>query len=133
MSMPDDNRPPGPLARIGQSPSAAGLSRVGIAFLTVVLTGLVAWGAHDLDSMLDRINENSKAIIALGDRTTHVEDKADLALTSSKEFRLWTEGRVNDLTAQINANSRQTYDVNAGLTSANNRIHCLENKSRCPP
>lgn len=128
-----DNRPVGPLARIGQSDSAAGLSRLGIALMTAALGGLIAWGSHDLGVMFDRLNENQRAIIAIGDRMTHVEDKADLALTSSKEFRIWTEGRVNDLTSHLNASDRLIDQIDRKQSEASNRVRCLENKTRCPP
>lgn len=141
MAMTDpEAKPNGPLARLGQNDSAAGLSRLGIGILLAALGAIFAWGGHDLGVMFDRLNENQRAIVALGDRTTRVEDAAanardaaTAAQNSSKDFRIWTEGRVNDLTSQINAEGRQIDQVDRSQAETTNRVRCLENRTRCPP
>lgn len=123
----------GPLARIGQNDSFAGITRIGILFLPVLLTGIIGWAASDMKSMLSRIDENQNAIIAIGNRTTRVEDAAALALSSGHEFRTWTEGRVNDLTSGLNADGRLINDIDRKQAETTNRVRCLENRTRCPP
>lgn len=124
-----DSRPTGPLARVGQSDSFAGLTRIGI----LVVGAIITWAGFDFHSALDDIHQNQRAIIALGDRTTHVEDVAANALTSGREFRLWTEGRVNDLTSLINSSGQQINEIDRKEELTKTRVRCLENKTRCPP
>lgn len=135
-----DGKQTGPLARLGQNDSAAGLSRLGIGLMLAAFGGIIAWGGHDLGVMFDRLNENQRAIVALGDRTTRVEDAAAnareaaaTAQNSSKDFRIWTEGRVNDLTSGINADARQIDEIDRKQELTANRVRCLEHKTSCPP
>jgi len=129
MAMTDpDNRQSGPLARVGQSDSFAGFTR-----LSIVIGGvLISWAAFDLQAALHRIDENQKAIIALADRTTHLEDRSSTVSESLKEFRLWTEGQIGGLNADLNTQSQRINEVDRSQAKTLGRVLCLENRTKCP-
>lgn len=126
MSMPDD--PPkqtGPLARVGQNDAFAGVTRIGIVLFGVVMTAIFAWGASDVRGSLNDIKENQRAIIAIGDRTTRLEDTTANTATSIREFRLWAESQVGILVSNGNSDSKS-------INALDRRVFCLESHTKCP-
>lgn len=123
-----DHRQSNPLARVGQSDSFAGFTR-----LSMLIGGaMVTWAAFDLQTALRRIDENQKAIIAVADRTTHVEDTSANVAASLREFRLYTEGQFNALNSDVNMQSQRMTDLDRAQGKTLGRVLCLENKTRCP-
>lgn len=129
MTMPDEpQKQSGPLARVGQNDSFAGLTRIGILFVGAAL----AWAAFDFRAALSRIDENQRAIIAVADRTTHLEDSTTNTANSIKEFRLWAESQVVNLVTQTNTDAKSINDLDRAQGKLSQRVLCLENKVRCP-
>ena len=123
-----DGRAAGPLARVGQSDSFAGLTRLSILIGGAIIT----WAGFDLRAALDDIHQNQKAIIALADRTTHVEDATTHLGDSLREFRLFAEGQFNSLNSDFNSQSARITDIDRAQGKTLGRVLCLENKTKCP-
>lgn len=123
-----DAKPSGPLARVGQSDSFAGFTRLSI----VVVGAIIGWASFDFRSALSDIRDNQKAIIALADRTTRVEDTTANVGASLREFRLYAEGQFNSLTTDFNSQSQRITDIDRSQGKTVSRVLCLENRTRCP-
>lgn len=126
MTMHDEQpKQSGPLARVGQNDSFAGLTRIGIVLFGVVMTAIFAWAASDVRGSLNDIRENQRAVIALGDRTTRLEDSSVNTGQAIKEFRLWAESQVGILITNSNTDAKQ-------INQLDRRVLCLENRTKCP-
>jgi hypothetical protein len=126
MSLTDsDNKPTGPLARAGKNDSFAGLTRIWIVALPVFVTALFYWGEQDVSSVLRDVRSNQEAIIAIRDRTTHLEDSTANTATSVREFRLWAESQVGVLISNSNGDAKS-------INALDRRVLCLEKHTLCP-
>ena len=116
-----DNRSTGPLARVGQNDAFAGVTRIGILVVGVLLSVL----GYDFHSALGRLDDAQKDIAKTMDRTTRLEDSSVNTAQAIKEFRLWAEGQVGILITNSNADAKS-------ISALDRRVFCLESHTKCP-
>lgn len=128
----EEKRAPGTLAKVGASQSFAGFTRIVITLGGFALSGLIAWGRHDIVAVLDDVKANQDAIRAIGERTTKLESIADTTTQNAHEFRTWTQHSVDSLVDQSNNDRKAVDAIKDKQVSTEFRVVCLENKIKCP-